>query len=67
MKSGVKAQSDKFRTYKKESDSEFDHPYKNPYTVKTYKKLGENCIAIAYENTINSVFNILEKVDSKWK
>ena len=41
MKSGVKAQSDKFRTYKKESDSEFDHPYKNPYTVKTYKKLGE--------------------------
>ena len=67
MKSGVKAQSDKFRTYKKESDSEFDHPYKNPYTVKTYKKLGENFIAIAYENTINSVFNIIEKVDGKWK
>ena len=67
MKSGVKVQSDKFRTYRKESESEFDHPYKNPYTVKTYKKLGENFIAIAYENTINSVFNIIEKVDGTWK
>ena len=67
MKSGVDVQSDNSRTYKKRSDSEFNHPYKNPYTVKQYKKLGENFIAIAYEHNNNSVFNILEKVDGKWK
>ena len=67
MKSGVDVQSDNLRTYKKKSDSEFNHPYKNPYTVKQYKKLGENFIAIAYEHNNNSVFNILEKVDGKWK
>ena len=67
MKSGVDVKSDNFRTYKKRSDSEFNHPYKNPYTVKQYKKLGENFIAIAYEHNNNSVFNILEKVDGKWK
>ena len=67
MKSGVKAQLDKFRTYKKESESEFDHPYKNPYTIKQYKKLGENIIAIAYEHKSNSIFNVMEKIDDKWK
>ena len=67
MKSGVDVQSDKFRVYMKKEDSEFDHPYKNPYTIKQYKKLGENFIAIAYEHNNNSVFNILEKVDGKWK
>ena len=67
MKSGVNVQSDYLRTYKKKSDSEFNHPYKNPYTVKQYKKLGENFIAIAYEHNNNSVFNILEKVDGQWK
>ena len=67
MKSGVNVQSDNIRTYKKKSDSEFNHPYKNPYTVKQYKKLGENFIAIAYEHNNNSVFNILEKVDGQWK
>ena len=62
MKSGVDVQSDKFRVYKKKEDSEFDHPYKNPYTIKQYKKLGENFIAIAYEHKSNSIFNVLEKV-----
>jgi hypothetical protein len=67
MKSGVDVQSDKFRVYKKKEDSEFDHPYKNPYTIKQYKKLGENFIAIAYEHKSNSIFNVLEKVDDNWK
>jgi hypothetical protein len=67
MKSGVSVKSNDFRTYDKESNSEFDQPSKNPFTVKNYKKLGENVIAIAYEHKGNSIFNIIEKINGYWK